>query len=254
MGGMLLNYRLYGEGLPVVILHGLFGMLDNWNTHSKLLAETYMVIAVDLRNHGNSPHSEEFSYEVMIEDLCTLYEHLGLGQAAVIGHSMGGKLAMHFALAHPEKVERLMVVDIAPRAYPALHTDIFEALMSVDLSKHTSRSSISEALACIEPSVRNFLLKNLARADSGRFYWKMNLPAIFANYEAINAAVRSDRQYLGKTMFVKGGRSSYLLDEDLTGILKLFPHTELVTVPRAGHWVHAEAPEEFSRLARSFLS
>lgn len=253
---MLLNYRIYGEGDPVVILHGLFGTLENWNTQSRMLSETHCVVAVDLRNHGMSPHSDDFDYGVMVEDLCQLYAHLGLESASCIGHSMGGKVAMHLALSHPEMVKRLMVVDIAPRAYPPGHQAIFEALLAIDLKAHSLRASISEALAVAIPdlTVRNFLLKNLTRSEDASWSWKMNLNGIYRNYEKINSAVISTGQYTGRTVFVRGGRSNYVHDEDMEEIRKLFPYATLLTVERAGHWVHAEAPEEFGVLVRDFLA
>lgn len=251
---MLLNYRIYGEGEPVVILHGLFGSLENWNTQSQMLSKTHRVVAVDLRNHGMSPHSDEFNYGVMVEDLCRLYEHLRLASASCVGHSMGGKTAMHLALSRPEMVKRLMVVDIAARAYPPGHQAIFEALLSLDLSAHASRASVSEALAIPDVAVRNFLLKNLARGQDGGWKWKMNLRGIYANYEKINSAVTSSRQYTGSTVFVRGGRSDYISDGDMEQVRELFPNAKLLTVERAGHWVHAEAPEEFGALVRDFLA
>lgn len=253
---MLLNYRIYGEGEPVVILHGLFGTLENWNTQSRILSEKYRVVAVDLRNHGMSPHSDDFDYDVMVDDLCQLYDHLGLVSASCIGHSMGGKTAMNLALSHPEMVKRLMVVDIAPRAYRPGHQAIFEALLRLDLSAHSSRTSVSEALTLAVPDVaiRNFLLKNLVRDEVGRWRWKMNLAGIYRNYQKLNSAITSTRQYTGKTVFVRGGRSNYIRDEDMEEVRSLFPEAELLTVERAGHWVHAEAPEEFSVLVRDFLA
>jgi esterase len=250
-----LNYRTYGNGFPLIILHGLFGSLDNWQTVSRRLGEHFQVFAIDQRNHGGSPHSEIFNYGVMAEDLLQFMETHGLAKAHILGHSMGGKTAMQFALQHPGKVEKLIVVDIAPKAYFPGHLDIFKALFALDLSKFQNRKEIEDALAPSIPevSVRQFLLKNLSRDDRGNFKWKLDLTSIYQNYDQLNQALPRERQFPGKALFIKGERSDYILDEDNSGIRELYPQAVIVKIPGAGHWVHAEKLEEFIKTTLEFL-
>ncbi len=252
---MDLHYQSYGEGHPLIILHGLFGSLNNWQTMSRELGEFYKVFAVDQRNHGNAPHSDIFNYHVMAEDLGVFMQSHDLSSTYLLGHSMGGKTAMQFAVTNPEKVDKLIVVDIAPKAYPPEHDEIFEALCSLDLNAFSSREEIDAALAqkIGNPAVRQFLLTNVTRDDSGGFKWKMNLDVIYKNYDQINKELESNRTFEKPTLFIKGERSDYIQEEDTAIIKDIFPHARIVTVAGAGHWVHVEAPEEFSRLVVDFL-
>jgi len=252
---MQLHYQRFGEGAPLLILHGLFGSLDNWQTVSRLLGESYQAISVDLRNHGRSPHSEAFGYEVMAEDLLELMTSRKLPKISLLGHSMGGKLAMHFALNHPELVEKLIVVDMAPREYPPLHADIFKALLSVDLTQFRERHEVESALAPAIPqmAVRNWLLKNIGRDDQGGLKWKMNLPVIHRNYSALNQAIPPGKSFPGPVLFIKGGQSDYIQESDIPLILPLFPRTTFKTITGAGHWVHAEAPEALVTFVKRFM-
>ena len=253
---MQLYYNEYGEGQPLIILHGLLGASGNWHSLSKnVFANHFRVITVDLRNHGRSPHDDVFDYESMVEDVRELYNTLGLTAAHVMGHSMGGKVAMWMALQYNEHVEKLIVVDIAPREYPAHHMHIFHGLRALDLPLLSSRGEIDKALSdyVSEAPVRQFLLKNLASKGKGDYSWKMNLESIYQNYPLINEAVETDRSFTGPSLFIKGGHSSYIRNEDESDIRVLFPTTEFVTVPNAGHWVHAESPEYFSRSVVDFL-
>jgi pimeloyl-ACP methyl ester carboxylesterase len=251
---MKLHYQEYGSGHPLIILHGLFGSLDNWHTLSKTFGASHRVFALDQRNHGRSPHLETFTYQAMAEDLQEFIEHHRLPAAHILGHSMGGKTAMRFALSHPHGVAKLVVVDIAPRAYPPLHDEILSALLSLDLSRCTSRHQVDATLAAgvPDPTTRQFLLKNLSRDGSGAFRWKMNLKAIHEHYTEISQAVDSDRPFEKPTLFAQSARSGYILDSDRIEIRRLFPRAQIVRI-EAGHWIHAEAPREFSRVVLDFL-
>lgn len=187
---MQLHYEEIGHGPPLMILHGLFGSLENWHTISRRLAEHLRVIAVDQRNHGRSPHSPEMNYPLMARDLLELMSRLHLGSTSVLGHSMGGKTAMQFALLHPAQVDKLVVVDISPRSYPPRHDYIFEALLGLKLSAFHTRQEMEAALAPAIPDIatRRFLLKNLGRGPTGEFYWKMNLHELCTNYNRLTEA------------------------------------------------------------------
>ncbi len=245
-----------GHGQPLLILHGLFGTLDNWATLAKRLAEHYNVFLVDLRNHGRSPHSEEHNYDAMADDVLRLVDELQIATPAIMGHSMGGKVAMKYALKYPTRLTKLIVVDIAPKAYPPHHDEIIDALQSVDLSKATSRGEIDQQLAqsIKEEDVRLFLMKNLYRKEDNTFGWRMNLDALEKNYEHIAAAVTSEVPFKKHALFIKGGRSRYIKQEDIYSCIEhLFTMVEVETIPNAGHWVHAEAPDEVYDLVTRFL-
>ena len=252
---MQLHVRTYGSGPPLIVLHGLFGSSENWETISRRFSASFQVLAVDQRNHGRSPHSPEMSYPLMAEDLRELLEERGLERACVLGHSMGGKTAMQFALQHPARVERLVVVDIAPRAYAPRHQRIFQGLLSLDVARFESRKQMEEALAPFIPNlaVRRFLLKNVAAASDGGFRWRMGLHEIQDNYDRLGAALSADRPFSGPTLFIRGEQSDYLQEADLAWIRPLFPRAELAVVGPAGHWVHAEAPEALFRTIREFF-
>lgn len=252
---MELNYKTFGQGDPVIILHGLFGTLDNWQTIARKLSEQYTVYIVDQRNHGRSPHLPDMSYELMAEDLCRFMEQHWIFRAAVIGHSMGGKTAMQFALNNPDMVERLVVIDIAPKAYAGGHQDIFEALFDVKLTELESREAAEQILArrIPEAGVRQFLLKNLTREKEGSYAWKMNLFAIYRHYPDILAAVGGPEPFEGPALFVRGEKSDYITNGDQELIRRLFPKARLETVQGAGHWVHADAPQSLLELILQFL-
>ncbi|MFK7978367.1 MAG: alpha/beta fold hydrolase [Saprospiraceae bacterium] len=253
---MELNYKSFGEGYPIIILHGLFGTLDNWQTIAKKLAENYLVYIVDQRNHGRSPHDTRFDYEAMADDLQVFMESQWIYEAHIIGHSMGGKTAMQFALNYPDLVNQLIVVDIAPKAYEGGHQAIFEALFSLDLSSIKNRKQADAALLAQIPDfgVRQFLLKNLTNDKKGGYKWKMNLPVIYENYQQILATIKSEDIFDNPTLFIRGGQSNYIVAEDLKQIKSLFPTAALTTVAGANHWVHAAAPKELLALVTNFLS
>jgi len=255
---MQLAHSTYGsEGAPLIILHGLLGASGNWHTLSKnVFSEAYTVYAVDQRNHGESPHDDQLDYPSMAKDLSEFMDQHGLEQAHILGHSMGGKTAMRFALDRPERVDRLIVVDIAPKAYPPHHLELIDALEALDLSQHDRRQSIDEALAKDVPSwpIRQFLLKNLSYdSEKEGYVWKNNLPAVRANYEYISGAVDLTNRFKGPTLFVRGENSSYVQSEDIAEIWQGFPKAKIVTVEDAAHWVHAEAPDAFARVVMDFL-
>jgi len=252
---MKLNYKTFGEGEPLIILHGLLGTLDNWQTLGKRFAQQYSVYLVDQRNHGRSPHLPEMNYPVLAEDLKQFMESNWIYRSHIIGHSMGGKTAMQFALDYPDMLDKLVVVDIAPKGYEPAHEIIFEALLSVDFTRVIERSEADAVLKekIADRSIRQFLLKNLSRNKDGGYRWKMNLEALHEHYHRILEPVSGDHPYEGPVLFIRGGQSDYMFDEDREAILKLFPQASIETVQGAGHWVHAEQPAEMARLITAFL-
>ena len=252
---MQLHFKESGQGRAVVLLHGLFGSLDNWHPVAVRLAEQFHVFAVDQRNHGQSPHSTEMSYPLMAEDVNELLVARGLESVSLVGHSMGGKVAMQFALQFPGKVEKLLVEDMSPRAYLPSHNKIFAALLALDLPVFKSRQEIEDALAPGIPSLmlRRFLLKSLGRNPDGTFFWKMNLRGLSENYLPMGGPISSPVPFEKPALFIRGGKSNYLNAEDEPLIRQLFPRAEIKTIAEAGHWVHADRLEEFLKLALDFL-
>jgi pimeloyl-ACP methyl ester carboxylesterase len=243
---MELYYREMGEGQPLVILHGLFGFSDNWQTQAKKFSEYYRVILVDLRNHGHSPWSPDFSYALMAEDLTQLVQKLGLQQVILLGHSMGGKVAMHFAQKHSNYLDKLIVVDMGVKSYPMHHQHILEAFNRIDLTKMTARSEAEQLLRQFIDSegVRQFLLKNLYWKEKGKLSWRVNFPVLEAAMPEILSALPED-EVLVTTLFIRGALSNYILEEDISDIESYFPDSSVVSIENAGHWVHAEAPDDF---------
>lgn len=253
---MLLHTELTGQpGKPaVVLIHGLFGSYENLGMIARSLSEQYQVVNVDVRNHGRSGHSADMSYRQMADDLAQTLDALELAQVALLGHSMGGKLAMTFALLHPERVTKLILADIAPVAYPPRHNSIFAGLEAVDLAKLTSRAEADKQLAeyINEAGVRQFLLKSLVK-DNDRFYWRFNLAALKANYAALIGEPLVQGQYSGPVLFIKGDDSDYILPEHRPAILQLFPQAQAKIIQGTGHWLHAEKPAAFTKLVQDFL-
>jgi esterase len=258
---MKLFYRKYGEaGPPLIILHGLYGASDNWVSIARELSDQFEVFVPDQRNHGDSPQDDRHDYRAMSSDLCEFMDDRGIEKAALLGHSMGGKTAMLFAMECPERVESLVVVDIAPVAYHDLamnspiaanHVKMIDAMLSVDLEAAGSREEVSKALSTAIGSerVRMFLLKNLTRDKEQRFTWKMNLPALRSNLDEIMDALPFE-EVVAKgglkgfpVLFVRGAESDYIAPEHHALIRKIFPTAEIVSIPAAGHWLHAEQPE-----------
>ncbi len=253
---MKLNYKMQGNGEPVIILHGVFGMLDNWQHFAKILSRKYWVITPDLRNHGKSPHSDTFDYKTMSGDLTYFLEQHQIKNINIVGHSMGGKLAMFFALEHPEYVKKLVVIDIGVKSYPPKHDFIFNALCSLDIAKYQYRTEIEKELIKKIPDKRivQFLLKNIKRdKSSSKFQWKMNLKAIKNNYNKINESLEADFPFSGDALFIRGERSDYILEEDKSDIRELFPNSKFITIKDAGHWIHAEQPEKLIRVIDKFI-
>lgn len=252
---MRLNFKSFGSGTPVIILHGLFGSLDNWQTFARKLSAGFHVFTVDLRNHGRSPHSTEHSYEAIAADMHDFFEEHQIEKAHIIGHSMGGKAAMQFAHTYPEKILTLIVVDIAAKEYHGGHDNIFEALLHFDLSKVKSREDADAMLALKieEQGVRQFLLKNLDRNSDGTFTWKMNLNALHRNYEKINRAIHPVQPVPLPAFLIRGDKSGYVRDEDMHDFKRIFPKAQFITIPHAGHWVHADAPEAFYNAVSGIL-
>lgn len=251
---MELFFRELGQGQPIVMLHGIFGSSDNWLTQSKILSEKYRTFALDLRNHGQSPHDEAFDYNVMVEDVVDFINSKQLTDAVVIGHSMGGKVAMNLALAHPDKLSKLIVVDIAPKEYDMSDYIYTKALNAISIDSIATRQEADEALSEFvpEPDVRQFLLKNLQRKAEGGFNWKLNLPSITANILNVGRAVQSKGTFDKPTLFVRGSKSRYILDGDIENIKSIFPAAEFETLD-AGHWVPAEKPMEFVEVVKKFV-
>ena len=252
---MRLHYKESGQGRAVVLLHGLFGSADNWHHIALRLAESFRVFAVDQRNHGQSPHSDAMDYPLMAADVNHFMAARGLATALVVGHSMGGKTAMQFALQFPERVEKLVVADMAPRHYAPAHEKIFAAQLALDLKSFSTRQEIEDALAPEIPNLvlRRFLLKNLGRTAAGEFFWKINLRGIAASYLKLGEPVSGLAPFAKPALFIRGGKSNYMKPEDEPMIQKLFPQSQIQTLAAASHWVHADQPEEFLRLVLGFL-
>ena len=249
------HWMEYGAGEPLVILHGLFGSLDNWATLARRFGERHHVLAYDARNHGRSFHDPVFSYRAMAEDLREFMAARGIASANLLGHSMGGKTCMTFAVSYPAKVRRLVVVDIGPKEYGRRHDELLEAMHELDPAAFRDRSAVDAALGVriADAPVRQFLMKNLVREPHGGFRWKMNLPVIAARYAETGRPLPAGARYDGPTLFVRGSLSSYLLPGDFPSIRGFFPAAEMATVEGAGHWVHADRPAELAAVVEEFL-
>lgn len=253
---MNLFYRKEGNGHPVIILHGLFGMSDNWMSIARKISKKHTVYIIDQRNHGRSEHDDVFNYDVLLDDLNAFIIKHKLERPKLIGHSMGGKVVMRYALNFPEKIERVVVVDIAPKTYYHTHFEtFFEALFKVDLNNIKSRTDADNVLHQFihNTAIRQFLLKNLYRDKSNQFSWKINLKGIYENMNKIMAGLQDVRQFDGPALFVRGGQSDYVLDGDFSLIYKWFPNARIETIAKATHWLHADAPDEFCDSIRPFF-
>ncbi|MBU0654674.1 MAG: alpha/beta fold hydrolase [Gammaproteobacteria bacterium] len=253
----MLNYRLHGDldGAPLVVLHGLLGALDNWATFARGQAGKRTVLALDLRNHGGSPHVEGMSYRAMVADVVEVLDSQGITTCDLMGHSMGGKVAMALALQHPALIRRLLVVDIAPKAYPPRHQALLQAMTSMPLAELKSRKQADEWLAPTvkHPFERGFLLKNLGRNADGAFQWQCNLHEIARHYLKISGFPVSEGVFSAPTRFIRGGQSDYVTDDDLSLIQQYFPAAQLMTLDAAGHLPHVQTPEAFGALIEDFL-
>lgn len=243
----MLNFKQYGTKTPhLIILHGLLGSLDNWQSIARSLAEHCTVWTIDQRNHGRSFHSDRNTYPVMADDLKTFIRENKIDKPIILGHSMGGKVAMTFALAYPEMLSSLIVADIGPCSSAGDHESLFEAMMALPVTQLEDRKQAYEFLReqIHSEVIVQFLLKNLGRDSSG-FFWKPNLKVLFANYDHLMAFDDLGRTNNGPTTFIKGERSNYIKEEDWPIYLRIFPHASLKIIPDAGHWLHAEQPELF---------
>ena len=252
---MLLHYKDSGtSGKVVCILHGLFGQSDNWQTHANKLSSYFRVITIDQRNHGHSDWHHAFSYKLLADDLERLIQHLQIEKFHLIGHSMGGKTAMHYAQNYPHRLEKLIVVDIGIKRYPFHHQEIIEGIKSVNLSTINARSEAEEAMKPFINSngVRQFLLKNLYWKEKGLLAWRMNVGVLEAEMDEILSEIPKKEVWI-QTLFIRGALSNYILDEDWEEIEQVFPDSELVTIQNSGHWVHAEASEAFLENVLEFL-
>jgi len=256
---MQLHSLQLGEGPPLMILHGLFGSGDNWLSVAKELADTYRIYLPDLRNHGRSPWSETFNYDAMSEDLLELMEANHIEQPVIIGHSMGGKMAMQFAVRFPRLLSKLIVVDIGPKYYPPHHQHILAGLLSIDPTTLQSRQQADVLLAQHVPerSVRQFLLKSLYRtedpAPAPSFAWRLNLPVIAQAIENVGEAISSETAVELPALFLRGGQSDYVKEEDMKLIRRIFPQAHLDTIAEAGHWLQAEQPQQFLEKVKQFM-
>ena len=248
--------RTYGEGIPLIIVHGLFGMSDNWNTLGKKFAENFNVHIVDLRNHGRSFHSDDFSYDLMAEDIEKYIEHFGLNKPILLGHSLGGKVAMNLCFRNSSKYSKLVVADIAPRVYSIdYHKNILQILNSISLKEFSSRSQIDLALSSEikEFSVRQFLMKNLYRDQNKEFIWRFNIKTLKEKISNISGAEFMQQNIEIPALFLKGELSNYINQEDELLISKYFVNSKIKSILNSGHWVHAEQPEQFYKSVFEFI-
>ena len=252
---MKLHFKKFGSGPPLIILHGVFGSSDNWKTLANHLMSTFEVYLVDQRNHGLSPHSDDFNYQVMTDDLKELLHDEKIEKCTLLGHSMGGKTAMNFAVQYPEKIIKLIIVDIAPKGYPPHHENILKGVHSLTLHEINTRKEADDLLSVTinNAGIRQFILKNLSRNPKGLFYWKINWKAIENNMEAIGVPLLSHTVFPGEVLFIRGAQSDYILNEDEPLLKKHFPDADLMTIQKAGHWVHAEQPAQLLALINQFI-
>jgi len=250
-----LHFHESGKGRPIVVLHGVFGSGDNWLTVSKLFSPFYRIFLVDQRNHGRSPHSDDFSYKALVEDLRDFADQQELAVFDLIGHSMGGKVAMNFAAKYPERLSKLVIVDIAPRFYNPHHQEVINGLNSVDLNNIASRKEAENAMISFIPEldVRQFLLKNLYRDSEGNFAWRINLPVLEKAINMIGEAFSPELKINTPTLFIKGEKSRYISAQDEIQISSQFLHSRIIEIAEAGHWVQAEQPQLFAFSVMEFL-
>jgi pimeloyl-ACP methyl ester carboxylesterase len=253
---MLLHSTIIGKGEPLLILHGYFGMSDNWRGLGLKFAEHYEVHLIDQRNHGRSFHEDDFDYELLAEDLHHYIEHYKLQNVNIIGHSMGGKVAMLFSVTYPEFVKKLVVADISPKYYTPHHEIILEALNTVDFSIQNTRKKVEELLKIYiqEPGVLQFLLKNVYWKNKEELAFRFNLSSLTINNSEVGQALPSFTHFDNPTLFVRGENSDYVKDEEEHLIEAHFSNYKIVTVKNAGHWLHSENPEQFFTEVSSFLS
>jgi len=252
----ILHSTIQGKGAPLLILHGYFGMSDNWKSLGKKFAEHYQVHLIDQRNHGRSFHSNDFNYELLVSDLHNYIHHHQLESIYLLGHSMGGKTAMLFAVMHPNLIQKLIIVDIAPKQYDPHHDAILKGLNAIDFSEQISRAAVDEKLREYVPQigVRQFLLKNVYWREKGQLDFRFHLKSLTENNIEIGASLPKNTVFYKKTLFLKGDQSDYITLQDESLIRKHFPESNLQEITNAGHWLHAENPLEFYDFTLKFLS
>lgn len=253
---MKLRYRVYGEGRPVLIFHGLFGMSDNWQSFARQLADKgYQVITADLRNHGSSPHDDVHDYHSMAMDVVELINDLGLDKPVVIGHSMGGKMTLSLINSFPEKVGKAIVIDIAPYQYPVHHREIIDTLLSIDLTSITRRSEAEKIMndAIDDYGTKQFLLKNLHWKTPEQMDWRFNLKTLNEQIEEVGASTWPSVEVDTPLLFIKGENSGYIEDARYAEIRSWYPNAQFVGIAGAGHWVHAEKPLELLNAVLNFI-
>lgn len=240
----------------LLIFHGLFGQSDNFATLAKQFAEFYTVHAIDLRNHGRSFHSDDMSFEAMTEDILNYLDHYSISECYLLGHSLGGRAVIEFSYGYPKRIEKLIVADMAPKAYPPHHQGIIKALNSVDFDNVEKRSDVEDVLKLYIPDVgtRQFLLKNVYHADNGKYAFRFNLKALTDSYNGMVGGNLTDGVFDKPALFLRGAKSDYIRDEDFALIRKHFPQAEIETIPNSGHWVHAENPKAFFEDVVGFLN
>ncbi len=248
----ILHSKIVGNGNPLVILHGLFGMSDNWLTLGRKFSEHFEVHLVDLRNHGRSFHDDVMDYEGLVQDILQYLEYHNLNTIHILGHSLGGKVAMFFAVLHPEKVEKLIVADIAPKTYSNRHQTIFDAMDKVDFNLIKTREEVGKILSESIPNqgMVQFLLKNVYHKTSTELDWRFNKIVLQKNYELLNEPLPVYSTFEKETLFLKGENSDYILPKDESLITAHFPNAQIKTISNAGHWLHAENPDEFYQKCR----
>lgn len=253
---MMLYSKIEGQGKPLLILHGFLGMSDNWKTlGTQYAAMGFEVHLIDLRNHGRSFHDAAFSYAIMVQDLLDYCSHYGLQTISVLGHSMGGKLAMALATQYPDLVTQLVVADIGPKHYAQHHQEILTGLNAIDFSTQPQRNEVDVQLQPYIPDfgTRQFLLKNLYWQTPGQLAFRFNLPVLIAQIEQVGVALPASAHFDSPTLFVRGGNSKYILEADWAEIVCHFPQAQLQTIPQVGHWLHAENPALFYSITSKFL-
>ncbi|WP_299524827.1 alpha/beta fold hydrolase [uncultured Lutibacter sp.] len=252
----VLHSTILGSGQPLLILHGYFGMSDNWKSLGVQFAINFEVHLIDQRNHGRSFHSDEFDYELMVEDLYFYIEQNHLKNVILLGHSMGGKVTMQFAVTYPELVSKLIVADISPKYYKPHHEYILAGLNSINFTLHTTRKKVEEALRIYieEEEILQFLLKNVYWKSKGKLAFRFNLESLTENNVEVGEALPSFTHFDGKTLFLSGENSNYITKEDIPLISAHFINSHVVTVKNAGHWLHAENPIQFYNEVVSFLA
>jgi len=252
----ILHSKIIGTGFPLLILHGFLGSGDNWITLGRKFSEHFEVHLIDLRNHGRSFHDDEMDLEVMCEDVLNYCKHYKLDNINIIGHSMGGKVAMHLAVNQAQLVRKLIVVDIAPKAYTRRHDFIFKALKAVDFSIQKTRKEVDNQIALFiqKEAYRQFLLKAVYRKTKESLAFRFNLAVFIENYENIIETLPTYSQFNGDTLFIKGALSDYILNTDIPLIEAHFPNSQLVAIEDSGHWLHAEKPEELFTISLQFLA